>query len=127
VPACDSVAGTAMPRANAVLRNHRISKAESRPAAAASPTPMARCVQAATSRGVLGRARAAGSGARVSWYRPLMVRGETPWSMRTCVRPHSKVDSRKVWVCNLRKKLKPHGYSVHNIHGLGYQLVEIAA
>jgi len=45
--------------------------------------------------------------------------------------PHGKdrlnKDSRKVWVCNLRKKLKPHGYSVHNIHGLGYQLVEIAA
>jgi hypothetical protein len=62
-----SAAGTAMPRAKAVLRNHRISKAESRLAAAASPTFMARCVQAVTSPAIFGRKSTTGSGACVSW------------------------------------------------------------
>lgn len=34
---------------------------------------------------------------------------------------------RRVLVCNLRKKIRPHGYDFNTIHGIGYQLVEVPA
>jgi DNA-binding response OmpR family regulator len=41
-------------------------------------------------------------------------------------RNHNK-GSRKVWVCNLRKKLRPYGFDVNNVRGKGYRLVEVSA
>lgn len=35
--------------------------------------------------------------------------------------------SRKVWVCNLRKKIRPDGLGIKNIKARGYQLVEVRA
>lgn len=35
-------------------------------------------------------------------------------------------ETRKVWACNLRKKIKHHGFDIVNIRGKGYQLVEVA-
>ena len=36
-------------------------------------------------------------------------------------------ESRKVWACSLRKKIKPYGLNIMNIRGKGYQLIEVAA